>query len=205
MYHFGIRFYLSLTLLFYLTLRIDGQILFETQIRSINKCCPYGQSYDHVARFCILNPYSDSDLENSFGKINVNVPICTDDEVFVEYHSTYHAIRFDGNDLKVNEETLPPDKFCIENLVNVRDVNVYDRPVIVRSCRPRSICNYITCIRRCCKTDQVMTPKRLCLNHPSAKNLIPSFYDVTSPLTNTQNQIILQGMNETVPKCLFIY
>lgn len=196
MYQLGIRSYLSLTLLFYSTLENDGQTFFETQTRSLNKCCPYGKSYDGIDRFCIVNPYSN--FENSFGftinEIPTKVPVCTDDEVFVEYQSTYHAILFDGTYLKVNDEILSPDKFCIEHLVNfVNSGDVYDKPVIVRSCRPRTICNYISCIRRCCQTDQVMTPKRLCLNHPSEQNLIPKFFDVILPITNTQNQIAVLG------------
>lgn len=192
------QLYISSILLFYLPLHIICEIYF-TPTNSINKCCPNGQSYDHSERLCIQNPYFTSGFQHFFGNQLINfetkIPDCTDDEVFVEYFSTIHTIQIEGNNLRVNDDILPPDKFCIEDMVNVVDSRSFMNQFIVRSCRSRSTCGYLLpCIRRCCKTDQIMTPKKLCLPHPNNKNLIPTFHDVELPINNTQRQINLNGM-----------
>lgn len=178
-----------------------------TGVHLMNKCCPVGQSYDYSERFCRNDPDSYGHFKRLFETTAVifknEVPDCSDDEVFVEYFSSVHNIRFEGRNLEVNGDILSPDKFCIEDLIKLdpSEANEYEKHFVVRSCRPRSICSKIPCIRRCCKTDQIMKkvskPKmKLCLPHPSNRNLIPKFYDVNLPLTNTQKQINLKGMNE---------
>lgn len=177
---------------------------FRTGLHLLNKCCPYGQSYDYSERSCVQDPYSQMHFTQLLGDRAVifenKVPDCSENEVFVEYLSTDHSIYFEGKYLNLNGNIVMLDKFCIENLVNINPSEYMnnEKDFIVRSCRHRSICETIPCIRRCCKTDQVMKklPKqKLCLAHPSNKNLIPNFYDVSHPLSNTQKQIILKGMN----------
>lgn len=171
-------------------------------VHLMNKCCPFGQSYDHNGRFCAQNSEVHGHFKKLFGNVAVvfrdTVPDCTEDEVFVEYFSTVHKIHFDGKNLNVNGNTLVSDKFCIEDLVNIKTnkVNGDDKYFIVRSCHPRSICEKIPCIRRCCKADQVMYPQlegqRECQYHPNKKNLLPIFYDVSRPLNNPK-EVHLKG------------
>lgn len=159
----------------------------------IAKCCPPEQSYDHNARLC-TNHVSDNHNKSFFHKDAVLfkniVPDCSEDEVFVEYLSTIHTIEFDGMTLRVDGKTLSSDKFCIEDLVhtNVSGTNGSENHVIVRSCRPRSLCNEIPCMRRCCRVDQIIVLQpggsKVCLTHPNKTNLVPIFHDVSLSLNN---------------------
>lgn len=175
-----------------------------TGVHLINKCCPFGQVYDHTERFCTQN----TDLQGNFKQVFDNsavvfknkIPDCSDDdEVFVEYYSATHSIHFDGFNLRVDGADLSPNKFCIDDLVNINSTEFRpnDMNFIVRSCRPRHMCNEIPCFRRCCKTDQVLQKgykMKKCVPNPEGKNLVPTFYDVQSPVTNPQRQIQLRGM-----------
>lgn len=167
----------------------------------INKCCPLFHSYDHTERFCTQSLNFNSYFRQLFGNdavvIENTVPDCAEDEVFVEYFSTIHNIHFDGMNLKVDNYELPSNKFCIDNLVNINPIELTEGGIhlVVRSCRPNSICNEIPCFRRCCKTDQILRKGRRskeCVPHQ--KNLVPIFYDVEPPITNPQKQISLRGM-----------
>lgn len=178
-------------------------VYFSQRIQcEVAKCCPIGQSYDRVGRFCAKNADFHSHFVKLFGNIipyeNI-IPDCSEDEVFVEYFSTVHNIQFDGRNLKVDGKTLLPNKFCIEDLLNIKsgEANNDDEYIIVRSCRPRFICEKIPCIRRCCKADQIMLPqpkgKRECQYHPNRTNLMPVFYNISLPLSSDQKEINLKG------------
>lgn len=173
-------------------------------VHLMNKCCPFGKAYNHTERVCTENPEISGHYKTLFGNTTVvfenNIPDCSDEEVFVEYISTIHNMKFFGNNLVVNSTTLLPNKFCIEDLINIKS-NVgknNEKNFIVRSCRPRSICSEIPCIRRCCKADQVMYPqpkgKRKCQFHPNKKNLAPIFYDIKLPLNAEQTILHLEGI-----------
>lgn len=175
-----------------------------TGVHLMDKCCPVGQSYDYSHRYCIKDANSHLRFEHVFGQTAVvlknNVPNCSKDEVFVEYFSTVHSIKFDGKNMSVNGNTLLPDKFCIEDLINTYSVGINESHIIIRSCRPRSICEQIPCMRRCCKADEVMEPKptkegyKICHSHPDKMNLQPKFYNVSLPLDNSQKQVVVKGM-----------
>lgn len=183
-------------------------------VHLINKCCPPGHSYDYSQRFCRKDENSYVRFEKIFGEAAVvfknNVPNCSANEVFVEYISTAHAIRFDGTNLKVGDDTLLSNKFCIDNLVNIDSggFNEHDSHIIVRSCRSPSVCAKIPCMRRCCKVDQVMEPRpegyKICQNHPNKMNLQPTFYNVALPLDTSQKQAYIKGMDEVLLEEQFI-
>lgn len=168
-------------------------------VHLMNKCCPNGHLYDHNERRCIHD--SRTHFQTLFGNSAVvfenKVPQCSPNEVFVEYSSiVHHSIRFTGRVLKVNNESLSPEKYCVDGLVNidrtVANESKGEEHIIVRSCRPRSICNQITCIQRCCKTDQIVekrTQTNRCQPHPNNTNLLPFFYDIRLPLSDTQRKV----------------
>lgn len=177
----------------------------KTTVHLVNKCCPTGLSYDQTGRNCVENSDLRADFQHLFGHSAVifqySVPNCTDDEVFVEYFSTVHSIRFVGRNLKVNGDSISPDKYCVEDLVNIdpNDVSENEKHYIIRSCRPRTVCDQIPCVQRCCRADQVMKSRpRRCEPHPNNTNLLPIFHDVTLPLTNEQKRTVLKGMNRPV-------
>lgn len=173
----------------------------KTGVHAMKKCCPFGQSYDHIKRACVINLNTHADFKNLFQQSAVvfenAIPQCPDDEVFVEYFSTIHDIQFSGKNVKVNNDILSSDKFCIEDLINIdpKDSRQNGQHMIVRSCRPRSVCNYMPCIRRCCSADEIMlnSPRR-CEPHPDNANIKPIFYDLSYPLTTSQQQTRLKGM-----------
>lgn len=194
-------------------------------VHKINKCCPVNHSYDHSERFCVTNTDSNLHYRELF-KQNVvifepKVPVCGDDEVFVEYYSLAHDINFVNHNLKITTEHFPAgeilqtDKYCVEGLVNVDNSTNNIRHIIVRSCRPRTICDTIPCMRRCCKSDQMMQRNRTartvhCVPHPSNANFMPAFYDIEFPLelNKTQNREHLKGLaqsffNDLLTCCYF--
>lgn len=169
-------------------------------VHLVNKCCPFGQTYDYSGRICVRNPYSQTHFKHIFGNTSVaftnNVPNCSENEVFVEYFSTVHNIFFIENSLEINGNNLSSVKYCIDDLVNIYPIHSSEsgkKHIIVRSCRPRSVCNEITCMRRCCKVDQFMEAKpggnKNCLNHPDKMNLVPVFYNVSYPLNKISSHM----------------
>lgn len=192
-----------------------------TAVHRLNKCCPLNHSYDHTERFCVPNTDSTLHFQELFGDNVVifepKVPDCADDEAFVEYYSTAHDIAFVDRNLKITTEHYPRGevlasaKYCVEGLVNAAAGERSQRHLIVRSCRPRNVCNEIPCIRRCCKSDQMyqrnaVTKKSECVTHPSSANFMPVFYDINFPLVpnKSQDQIHLKGMTSRFAEIRFM-
>lgn len=171
-------------------------------VHLMNKCCPIGKSYDYKERHCTRNSGILGHFKKLLGNTTVvfqnRIPHCSEDEVFIEYFTSVHNIQFVESNLRVERITVPSNKFCIEDLVNSNDAKNSDENVIVRSCRPKSVCGEIPCIRRCCNADQIMLPqpkgKRKCQFHPNGMNLKPVFYDIQLPLNNEQKIVHPKGM-----------
>lgn len=171
-------------------------------VHKLNKCCQTNHSYDYIKRLCVPNTDSVLHFQELFGDNFVvfepNVPNCADDEAFVEYHTIAHDIDFVDRNLKIVSEHFPSgemiqsNKYCIEGLVNT-DTDKNKRHVIVRSCRPKTICDRIPCIRRCCKSDQMMEMNWdnntvNCVQHPENMNFKPVFYDIKTPVESIHQQ-----------------
>lgn len=193
----------------------------KINVHRMYKCCPDGYSYDSSERFCIKNANFLHNFNRLFGDsvvlFNTKIPKCAADEVFVEYHSKIHDIWLNHNTIAItsvyrNTDVLAQGTFCIDGLVNNnpnKDENVIVNEdlihIIVRSCRPKSICEHIPCVRRCCENDQMMardpiTGKAICLQHPDDKNIKPIFHEVNLPIdTNIQNSVDVQG------ECNFLF
>lgn len=174
----------------------------------MNKCCPVEQSYDYKERRCKEdNNRSSEHFQTLFENVPIvfdeKVPECSETEVFVEYFSIHQKIKFSGKYLEVNDNRLLPDKFCVDNLINI-DTSEQNKGnhLIVRSCRSRDVCDEIPCIRRCCKADQIMQPqpkgKRQCQNHPNRTNLVPTFHDIRLPLSYSQKKTRLIGIYKII-------
>lgn len=169
-------------------------------VRLFNKCCPAGHSYDYSEQYCVpnenyLNHFS-AVFDESVVIFEPKVPRCNaDDELFVEYHSSIHEIQLSSGGLIISSPSLrndylPKEKFCIEGTVNhVGDAvggstSASDAMhVVVRSCRPRSICEEIPCVRRCCENDQVLLRDddrnvTECRPHPLGKTFRPDFHKI---------------------------
>lgn len=181
-------------------------------VHRINKCCSNGHIYDHTQRFCVPDFRSFQHFENLFQENVIvfenQVPDCDDNEVFVEYYSTAHDIGFDKQNLRISaqhllfDDELTSEKYCVEGLINTNS-NKLDQPIIVRSCRPKTICSKIPCIRRCCKSDQVLqrnftTMRTECVQHPTNANIAPVFYDLDFPIepNKTQKEFHLKGLSK---------
>lgn len=181
-------------------------------VHKLNKCCAPNQSYDYNQQLCVPNLNSNLHFGDLFGDnviiFKQNVPNCGNDEIFVEYHSTVHDIDFIDRQIKITTEHAPSgemlqtNKYCIEGLVNTT-TDKHKRHVIVRSCRPKTICDKIPCIRRCCKSDQMMEMNwenrtANCVNHPENMNFRPMFYDIQKPVESIQqqNNAPLKGLSE---------
>lgn len=179
-------------------------------VHLVYKCCAADYSYDFNERMCVPNANDLNSFARVFGEsvvvFRTQIPRCNDDEVFVEYHTTTHDIWFSRSSIIVTSkyresETLPSHTFCIEGTVN-HTMNDIENPdashVIVRSCRPRTICERIPCVRRCCENDQMMvrdkvTRRGVCVAHAMQKNLHPIFHDVGEWTLDVPQQIRTAG------------
>lgn len=64
---------------------------------------------------------------------------------------------------------------------------------IVRSCRPRSICHRMPCVRRCCRNDQMLERRNntsVCTAHH--RDIRPIFHDVDLPIEQDKEQKIVE-------------
>lgn len=174
------------------------------------KCCAENYSYDLDQRRCVFVPNEFSAFHNFLGNntaviFKSSVPICQNDEVFVEYHSYHHNIWPIDGSIGVShanrDELLVPTSFCIdsswrsENAEQFSTKDTYS--IIVRSCRPKSVCNHIPCMRRCCANDQMLERKpdrnrTECYDHPEQKNFVPLFYNMEFSLLTHEPEFVNQ-------------
>lgn len=193
----------------------------NVDVHLVYKCCGPGYSYDFNERFCVPNERYLENFSRVFGEsvivFKTKVPRCNDDEVFVEHHSTVHDIWFSRSSITITpkyreSETMLPGTFCIEGTINhttatepntTEDLNAIH--VIVRSCRPRAICeSSIPCVRRCCESDQMMardnvTKRGVCVPHAKNKNLQPIFHDVGEWTHDVPSIVRISG------KCFYLF
>lgn len=161
------------------------------------KCCPDGYLYDLEMRKCVETTSEISSFDNFYGAamsviFRTAVPQCDDDEVFIEYDTNVHSIFLNGNGLEIRDTTrsvehLAAGSFCIDAAYRSKNDDLYVTQdtyrLIVRSCRPRDVCRAIPCVRRCCRSDQMLERRATddsskCYDHPERRNLVPMFHDV---------------------------
>lgn len=184
------------------------------EVIQIMKCCSEGYSYDLEMRKCVYTPNEFSAFANFIGNgtvavFHTAVPKCSDDEVAVEYDTNVHDIFLIDDTLEIrhdkrSNEHLPAKSFCIDGAYRSNNDDLYIAQdtyrIIVRSCRPRNICQLIPCVRRCCQSDQMleMKPTKLsseCSDHPEGKNLVPPFHAVQHSLRTNVPQAVNQTGN----------
>lgn len=198
----------------------------SVDVHLVYKCCGPDYSYDFNERFCVPNKRYLENFARVFGEsvviFKTKVPRCNDDEVFVEHHSTVHDIWFSRSSITVTpkyheSQTMLPGTFCIEGTVNhttaaepntTEDLDAVH--VIVRSCRPRAICESVPCVRRCCESDQMMardnvTKRGVCVPHAENKNLQPSFHDVGEWTHNVPSIVRIYGKSLRFMMFSFIF
>lgn len=175
------------------------------------KCCIEGHSYDLDQRQCVYTPNEFSAFRNFLGNntaviFKTQVPKCQPDEVFVEYHSYHHTIWPTDGTIAVThphreDEILAAGSFCIdsswrsENAEQLSAEETYN--IIVRSCRPNSVCDHIPCVRRCCANDQMLErrpgdTKSQCYDHPELRNFAPAFHNVLNPMVTHEPELVNQ-------------
>jgi hypothetical protein len=170
-------------------------------IYKLKKCCDKNYSYDIFARQCLLN--NQSTLSEGFGEFlsdkvvtfEAGLPECRPDDVLVEYHSLLHNLRISKASLLVmpvnhkSPNVLLENSFCIENTFDI-DSHPPDASDnhqfhlkraskwIAKACRPKSVCDEIPCVRKCCRDGLRMvsdTNGSVCESHESHLNL--KFHD----------------------------
>lgn len=181
----------------------------QVEVHRLLKCCPAGWSYELTERQCIENP-TNIGLFQNFSRnavilFTTKTPQCREDgeEVFVEYFSNRYGVSLDRGGIIVSSSAhdfLYPGSFCVEGIVHrehngtggVRGTG----DLIFRTCQPRSICNRMPCVRRCCRNEQLLTRqnnKTVCVDY--SRNIKPMFYDVSLPLQigKPQKQVEPEG------------
>lgn len=158
-------------------------------IKLIKKCCGLYESYNFTDRKC------DTDTENSLMKIldhfNQTIIIaydqfsnCEINEVVVEYTFYKHDIFFiDGipyfNPSKNLTFDTDSDCFDILNQSIANDNDFW----IIRSCKPKSICDEIPCVRKCCPDGAIYKVENGTSECMASKRTIrPELYDLKKSL-----------------------
>lgn len=188
-------------------------------VHRLQKCCRKGSSYDLDKRTCLSNDQSldvfGSLAGNSIVLFEVETPHCRDDEeVFVEYLSATHRLRLHESSVDVvsvqheQSEHLDPRTFCVEGVYEQHtdeplptEDPEFPQPrssqLIVRTCRPRSVCNRMPCVRRCCRNEQMLEYRNgesICVEH--THNIRPTFYDLMFPLDADKQQTVVNPPGE---------
>lgn len=162
----------------------------QIAVHKVFKCCPPGWSYDLTERQCVEN---SNDLQlfanlvgSSVALFETKTPECRQEDVFVEYYTDKQNVILQRSGVDIvslltgESEFLLPGSFCMEGIYNIASEATQ---IIVRSCRPRSVCNRMPCVRRCCKNDQMLqkingTSTCVAIN----QNIQPIFHEVTGPI-----------------------
>lgn len=191
----------------------------SVDLHRLMKCCPNGWAYDITDRRCVPNEQDMSVFQHLAGSSVVlyepGTPKCNSEQVFVEYLSGHsHTIRLHQSAVDVvsmhhgESEHLNPKTFCVdqyfesnayENEASTTEPNIDETVIaepasyiIIRTCRPRSICNRIPCVRRCCRNEQMMKIGEngsVCVDYD--RNIRPKFYDVKLPLDEHKQQMMV--------------
>lgn len=123
----------------------------------------------------------------------LGLPQCKTDDVLVEYHSLVHKLKVLESSLIIISQThgqdvVPQESFCIESTLN-SEVSVPDgadptqhelkatSKWIAKACRPKTVCDRMPCVRKCCEEGQRMVEennKKFCEAHDS--HLSPTFH-----------------------------
>lgn len=163
----------------YYVFTCDGNPYIESDFRNIfrlRKCCENGSSYDIFTRQCVvhrldlLTPFEDI-LNDKIVTFEIGLPDCTNEEVLIEYFSNVHQLNINEDTLVVKNSIWPDvitqNSYCLETTMNSEadlpdgaDLKNFQQKIsskwIAKVCRPKSICNQIPCIRKCCKEGQKM-------------------------------------------------
>lgn len=111
--------------------------------QNINKCCPFGNAYNHRKRSC----------QNS--TLNVNFTLLTGEFIKFGLPECTNVIVdefFDDEEAALNStilESLAFEDFCV-------DFDVSENKFVVKKCLSRNICegNRHVCVRKCCADGQ---------------------------------------------------
>lgn len=194
-------------------------------VHRVLKCCPEGSAYDLDNRSCVFN---DQQIEDVFKHLagqsvilfEVGRPQCLDnEEVFIEYLSETHHLRLHQSSVDVVSvkhelsEHLAPHSFCLDGVQRQMPPTEHQfftepsaHPIIVRTCRPRSVCNRMPCVRRCCRNEQMLEERNgesVCVEHE--RNIRPTFYDLMYPLAADKPQIVAEPTGMNIHICLNTY
>lgn len=172
----------------------------KSKVYLVNKCCQNYFSYHSVELKCVPSSISLDLLSGLFGNSTVllkelSVPYCSIDEVFVEYHinTTYEYTSIGSNGLQIETtagrgetEYFPTNSYCIEAIDNYDDIYNFT-VIIVRGCKPKSICGQIPCVSKCCKIGHIMREEdAACIE--SDRHFKPIFHNLSFPLNDEHNR-----------------
>lgn len=125
----------------------------------LNKCCSNGYSYNtrHLANYCSNKTNDLRLLKEHFPEtivlFNVGVPMCKRDHVLVDNYASKRNFKFRLNSILFRsknryghelQQLIGYESYCVDDLSEIFN------DWIIKSCRPKAICEYIPCVQRCC-------------------------------------------------------
>jgi hypothetical protein len=160
---------------------------------TLHKCCQLNEVYDIVDRVCVKKSANENKLNASEHLFDSNSkigsPKCDgDDDVAVEYDSEKHNITFYGGHLLLPSHAksnalveAQPNSFCIDS-VSGDGMNVAKKSHwMAKTCRPRSVCDNIPCVRKCCGDGEKMQRQNSTLDCVEHKDGIkPIFHNFSA-------------------------
>lgn len=149
------------------------------EIYRLRKCCEKDYSYDIATKKCLVN--SEMSLRERFDELlhdkiiafETGLPDCKSNDVLVEYHSNVHKLSiYESSLIMTDSNSLGPvvvssTSYCIESSLK-SEVDLPDgvkaesfqlklpSKWMAKVCRPKTICDRMPCIRKCCNEGQRM-------------------------------------------------
>lgn len=182
----------------------DEGILSCREIRSTFQSVPLSPFWKNETKDIqllksLINGFNTS--ENSIGEplFHLGNPECSEQEVLVSYQIKTKEFKLQQNriipksifgDRNLNVFiTQPRDHFCMDSMAPstanppITESDASNITWIVRVCRPKSICDSIPCIRKCCGPNEMVTKREnqtTCV--PYVKDLEMEFHKIEGEL-----------------------
>lgn len=176
-------------------------------VYKLRKCCDKYFSYDIFTRKCVYNNKSSikGDFSEFLGENTIvfesGIPECKQNDVLIEYHSLIHELKIFENSLMITRskegepvsKIIVNDSFCIEATMNsdiklpegTNPQNFHLKATskwVAKVCQPDKICEFIPCVRKCCKEGKrmVFEEETYCEDHDAHLDMKFHYFDLTT-------------------------
>jgi hypothetical protein len=164
------------------------------------KCCASNELYDLSERECRMANYTQK--FQTFGNLlEFGAPKCDNDSVTVEYDSEKVEIRLEGGVLRLPPQgtlkqsiELRSPSFCVDDVAPTDGSELEGQSHwMARTCQPKSVCDHIPCVRKCCGDGEKLITGGTC--GPHSKGIQPKFHHIANEFVEER---MAKGSKKTV-------